>query len=142
MQTGTLWVGDPDVAGSLGLLELYGTTVTVTNWAQVYGGNGDIVTYVGDASCGLDLAEDATLTVGSGGLIHLVFNEWPTAGGDGHWGLRWGGMDKVADLQALVAAGRLTWDDAAVGGKVEIYAHKGASHVGVAPPRGTVVVLR
>jgi len=119
LATSTLAVGD-DNDGSSGLLELNGTTCTVSTSAAV-GMNGTITTNVTGTSCGLDLGPDATLAVSDGGLINVVFGT-PDPGQSGvYYGLRWEG-DHVAELQALADADKLTWDDTAVGqGTVAIF---------------------
>ena len=120
---------------SASLLELNGTAVTV-NTSVAIGHTGTIQTNVSGASCGLDLADGATLTIDDGGWILLNF-EAPAPGHTGIYsGLRMEG-DHVLELEALnhPAVLKLHWNDTllelATGDKVTIFADDTHTYVGV-----------
>ncbi len=123
-----------------GGLTLNGTRLAVSE-ATTIGANGIVSNRVGAASSGLVLGAAATLDVASGGKIAIVFDGPKPGGSDPYWGLKLAG-DQTTTLETLKTAGKLTWNDAAVGGKVQIYAYKGDSYVGIPPPCGTVLMLR
>jgi hypothetical protein len=101
---GTTSVGS-DGTGSL---TLRGTRYAVTNSVHVYG-SGRINVTVTNASTGLDIIPSTAgaLTVDSGGLIDITFEQDPPPGGL-TWGLRWLG-NHVSALQTLESQGRLSW---------------------------------
>jgi len=152
VQTATLTVGENSATeignGRVaGLLDLAGTTVSVTNALRIGTGTaqsgwlGRVVTTVKDFPAGLDIGVGATFDVGDRGRIEIVFTELPSVPNQGLYGLRWRGGD-VDTLQALATAGKLTWDDTAVNGKVEIYEFKGDAYVGIPLPLGTMIIIQ
>ncbi len=105
---------------------------------------GTLTVNVGNASSGIDLATAATLTITTGGAIQLTFTAAPADASQGHWGLRWGGTDKEAALNAMMAGASplIVVNDDAVGNKVQVYTCKGDTYVGIPPHRGTLILLR
>jgi len=91
--------------------------------------SGSVATHALGDSCGLDLPDAVALTVADGGSISILFD---TPAGSGlYYGLRWAG-DHEADLQALVDAGKLTWDDTALPVPASIVVQGGYTYVGSA----------
>jgi hypothetical protein len=124
-----------------GMLELNGTVLSVSTSLYV-GTNGQLVVNVDTTSSGPELDADASLDVAAGGEITLSFNAEPQNVFSGHYGLRWGG-DKVATLETLVSDGDITWNDAdPVGQRVGVYFYHGDTFIGIAPPRGSIIMLR
>jgi len=108
------------------VLTLNGTTFSVTN-SLVLGPKGTVNTNVKGASCGLDLPDAAVTLLGA---INIVFEQDPVGSGI-HSGLCWEG-EHAADLQALVDAGLLTWDDTALSTPAGIFESGGFTYVGAA----------
>ena len=101
-------LGVPENANSSALLELNGTSLTAGT--VNVGVRGTLSTNVGSASCGLDLAADAVLSVD--GLMEIAFLELPPES-QTLYGLKWEG-NKVTELEALKAAGKLAYDISAL----------------------------
>jgi len=123
-------------SSSASLLQLNGTVVSVATSAAI-GRTGTIETNVTGQSCGLDLAETASLTVEDGdvdypgGKLNIVFQPAGAGQGGVYWGLRWAGSHG-AELQALADAGKLTWDDSALSGRTaSIIEAGGFTYVGL-----------
>jgi len=104
----TLDLGVPENSNSSALLELNGTSLTAGTIN--IGINGTLRTNVGSASCGLDLAMGASLTVD--GLMEIAFLELPPES-QTLYGLKWEG-NKVTELEALETAGKLVYDISAL----------------------------
>jgi len=137
---------------AIGTFDLTGVTngslLDVTDNVILGGGanaTGDLDLTVPGTSGGLDMGPSATLTVESGSLIDITFQN--TSGFGVYWGLRWEG-DHVAALQALTnAPSRLTWDDSplvSAESPVTIFKDDTYTYVGVdiPPPPGTIVIMR
>jgi len=119
------------------LVTLNGTRMEVRNSLTMHKG-AEIVVNVAAAAAGVDLASGATLHVGENASIHINFTQ-PLAAGE--WGMRWGG-DKVDDIEALVDAGRITWNDDALGDKdAVVFFQNGFTHIGVTGVRITQFAL-
>lgn len=80
--------------------------------------------------------------VTDGGTMRLVFATAPEPGE--LWGLRWAGNNHSNDVQALVAAGALSWDDTALRVPVGIVTNATHTMVGCTIPQylGTVFEFR
>ena len=115
----------PKANPATALLDLTGTVFTVKT-SLAAGANGSINTHVQGTSCGLDIDGAAAVTMN--GTINIVFEQDPTESGV-YWGLRWAG-DHAAELQALVDAAQLTWDDSVLTEPVGIVTHGGFTYVG------------
>ncbi|HUW33696.1 MAG TPA: dockerin type I repeat-containing protein, partial [Planctomycetota bacterium] len=118
----------PHLSTSASLLQLNGTVAAV-NTSVTVGPTGTIETIMGGESCGLDLADTATLAVSAGGKVRITFGT-PTISGI-YYGLRWMG-DYVADLDALKTAGLLAWNDSALDDPASIFTDGDYTYVGVA----------
>jgi|GEM_PF-3865173 len=113
---GALTVGDTDL-GSVGLLELNGTHLTVGGNVNI-DNTGDVAVFVPAASAGLSLTSLSTFAIGTGATYGITFEQDPigvTLGSAGshtgiHYGLKWAG-NKTSDLTALAQASKLIWDD-------------------------------
>ncbi len=145
----TLMVGDTG-AGSLGVLELEGTRLAVGRRLEV-GPTGCITTRVLGASCGLDFRSSETndFALATGAVLHLAFDASPLADPSaGYWGLRVAGDARSHLQQLTVAPARLTWStdglNPAESRRVGIhYSAKGDyTYVGLAPPTGTMMMVR
>jgi hypothetical protein len=119
----------------LGLLDLYGTEVTVTN-ALTVNATGLITNRVGTAGGSVTLSSNATLTVN--GHIHLAFQADPPPGGQRN-GLVWGG-DRRAALQTLLDTGKITYTTNGVTGTVAVLYDKTNTFVALAaePPLSVI----
>jgi len=133
---GNLSVGDTH-ATSFGLLDLYGTAVSLSQACTVYA-TGIVTTRVYASSCGLDIASTSTndFIIADGGRVHLVF----TSDEPKLWGLRMAG-DQSAHFQALHDGGRLTWS-APVGANPVIAYAGDATVVWIPPLAGTVILIQ
>ena len=113
---GALTVGDTDL-GSVGLLELNGTHLTVGGNVNI-DNTGDVAVFVPAASAGLSLTSLSTFAIGTGATYGITFEQNPigvTLGSADnntgiHYGLKWAG-NKTSDLTALAQASKLIWDD-------------------------------
>ena len=121
----------------LGLLDLYGTEVTVTN-ALTVNATGLITNRVGAAGGSVTLTSNATLTVN--GRIHLAFQADPPPGGQRN-GLVWGG-DRRATLQALLDTGKITYSTNGVTGTVAVLYDKTNTFVALAAESPLSVIPR
>jgi len=116
-------------------LELNDTVAMVTNGVTLHAG-ATVATHVADArASGLDLP--ALPTVIPGANLSIVFTAPPAHPGL-HYGLRVAG-DVVDDLQA---AGWLSIDDDALPRPAQVFRYQGDTYVGIAPPPGSLFLLR
>jgi len=120
---GTVAVGDPAIGS--GLLQLNGTTLAVSTALDIRA-TGTLDVRVAGTACGPDLADAATLAIN--GTMNIVFD--PPTGSGLYCGLRWAG-DHAAELQDLVDAAKLTWDDTALTEAASIFTLGGYTYVGV-----------
>ncbi len=138
---GSLTVGDSD-SGSSGLLDLDGTTLAIGDGTSAtgvaIGPTGEIITRVSGSSAGLDLAQDAFLSIATGGDLNLIFND--PLGTTPRWGLRAVG-DRVSELLGLIGNG-ITITNNMTGGKViSVYNDTAYTYIGVVPEPSTWVAL-
>ncbi len=121
-----------------GLLDLYGTDVTVTN-AMTVNATGLVSNRVLATSGSITIGPAATLTINAGGRIVLEFDSWTRAAGAGQFGLVVPG-DQQATLQEHLDEGRIE----RVGefaGRAVVYMYQGNSYVGIPAPMGTVIAI-
>jgi len=142
---GTATINDGST-GSSGRLDLNGTRLAVSS-ALTVGTLGLVRVTVGDKPAGLDLPDSAEALVigstvtGSPSRGMLITFTGPQASGV-YWGLRWAGSH-AQTLTDLKTAGKLNWNDDAIGGGVEIFEQGGFTYVGkIVPPRGTMILMR
>jgi hypothetical protein len=109
-----LFLGDT-ATGSYGLLELFGSTVTIGETLSILP-TGDIISHILGVPAGIDLLSntEADLDISPGGLMSILF-EQPPLTSDLVWGLRMPG-DHEWYFQTLRDAGLLRWDDSALAG--------------------------
>jgi hypothetical protein len=134
---GSLTVGKS--GSSLGMLELANSRCAVSN-AVTIDVTGSVTTRVQGVSCGLDLGQGATLTINTGGRLHLVFDRRTQADALHYWGLRWRG-DHVSALQSLATAGKITWEATQAGGDVRISYDTVNTYIEMRPPGTLIEVL-
>ncbi len=105
---------------------------------------GLVETTINGVSCGLDIG--GTLTVTNVAAIKLDFVAPPSAAGGEYSGLRVAG-DQTAALEALHAAGKLTWTTAGIPEAdlprigIHYQPRRDYTYVGLAPPRGTLLTI-
>ena len=123
LKAGKLAIGC-DAAAGAGLLQLNGTTCTAD--AIYVRPTGLLEINVPAASAGLDLPDNATITVDKGGRIRIAsMGTLPKPGLQ--WCLRWKG-DHAAKLQELVRDGKLTWE---AGLALSIFSRDGSTLLGL-----------
>lgn len=130
-----------------GLLDLYGTEVTVTN-ALAVSGKGTITVRSGAAGGSLTVNTDDAPgdAIAIGGKIRVLFTA-PAAGGGAQIGLRWKG-NRVTEIVTLIgdnnAANRISYDDTAetLPRPAQLYLTGGYTVLGLPPPSGTVVFVQ
>ncbi|MGI6495388.1 MAG: hypothetical protein ACOX5G_04750 [Kiritimatiellia bacterium] len=147
VETGLLRIGMKQADSSL---DLVGTAFRVTG--AITGGvhyvswdgrpgdvNATIRTYVGDASCGLDLAEGVPMVFGENGTLQIFFEGDP--GVRPLVGFRAEG-DRVAEMEALVAGGKILVDSSGLPRDARVFVHRGRTCIGLPPAAGTLFLLR
>ena len=121
---GTVVVAHPDVDSTSadptmkGELKLNGTLFSVAT-SMTVGPRGSVTATLKGAPAGIDLASGDALTIKTGGSVNLVFEQPDPNPAELYWGLRWAG-NHMADLLLFKNDGRLTIDDLAIGGGVNI----------------------
>jgi len=109
----------------------------VTNSVTIHS-SGVVTVEVAEVSCGLDLAENATLDVD--GVLAIDFTA--PAATRPHYGLAWAGKHVTA-LEGMISAGKLTIDTAGLDGvTVGVYSIGRTTYVGVPPPAGVMLIVR
>lgn len=103
-----IYIGDQH-ATSYGLLEMFGTTLVVSNWLDIEV-TGVITSHIGAVSAGILMRSSSTnlLTIATGGSIEVVFESSPEDSAYALHGIRMPG-NHTNYFSDLKAAGKLDW---------------------------------